>query len=719
MSKKKKETKRIENKLISIFNQNPKKKFNYKQLASLLKITNTEGRNTIIRVLNKLKAKSFLSQNKAHQYTLNKSLSITNEGIFQLIPSGKGIVKIENSDMELVIPKSKFAKALHGDRVLVRPTRAKKDVDATGEVVAVLERGIHEYVGVFERNKDYGFVSSRNRRIYTDFFIEKNELKDYTDGDKVVVRFKEWSEGNNSPFGTIIKSLGTPGDAETEIHAILHDYDLPYEFTETVEADAKKINASIEKKEIAKRRDFRDTLTFTIDPITAKDYDDAISFKNLGNDLYEIGIHIADVSHYVQPNTLLDEEAYNRATSVYLVDRVVPMLPEVLSNGVCSLRPKEEKYTFSAVFIINKEAQVKEQWFGKTVINSNHRFSYEEVQEILDTNSDSVSDSVSLSGKAYQIDAPTFEAINVLNHHAKIIRNLRMKSGAISFDRVEVNFLLNAQNQPESVFFKTSRDAHKLIEEFMLLANRKVAEFIGKQKPVVPFVYRIHDVPDADKLFSLKSTIDSFGYQLNLNAKNINQSLNKLLHDCSGSKEQNLIDTLTLRCMSKAVYTTKNIGHYGLAFEYYTHFTSPIRRYPDVLVHRLLESHLNGHKNASVATIEEACQHSSEREILATRAERDSIKYMQIIFMQDKIGKQFSGVISGVTDRSLFVELIDNKCEGMIRLSDITTDYFIYDERNYAIWGKRTNQVYQLGDTVQVIVKNANIIKRHLDFMLV
>lgn len=720
MSKKKKQGKRIEAKLISIFTQNPKKKFNYKQLASLLNVNDTQGRNTIIRALNKLKASSYLHQTNAHQFYLNQVNSQPIHGTFQYLPSGKGLVLIDDSEKELLISKSKFGRALHGDRVVVHSLPRKKGVDEQyGEIVSILKRAKHQYVGVLDTQGDFGFVTFQHNRVYTDFFIEKEDLKGYNNGDKVVATLKEWSVGSASPVGTIIKSLGKPGEPETEIHAILHDYNLPYEFTPEVETAANKINRSIEKKEIKKRRDFRDTLTFTIDPITAKDFDDALSFKVLDNDLYEIGIHIADVSHYVTKDTLLDEEAYNRATSVYLVDRVVPMLPEVLSNGVCSLRPREEKYTFSAVFTIDKQAHVKDQWFGKTVINSNHRFSYEEVQDIFTSETQEVSETVSLTGQSYTVDQPTFTALNTLNELAKTIRGYRMKNGAISFDRVEVNFHLDEENKPESVYFKTSKDAHKLVEEFMLLANRKVAEYIAKIKPEVPFVYRIHDVPDTEKLYRLQSTIDAFGYQLNLQSKNINHSLNKLLKDCSGSKEQNLIDTLTLRCMSKAAYSTNNIGHYGLAFEFYTHFTSPIRRYPDVLVHRLLHNQLEGISSSAKLPLEEACRHSSDRELLATKAERDSTKYMQIVFMQDKVGKTFKGVISGVTERSIYVELIENKCEGMIRLSDITTDYFVFNERNYTIVGKRTKTIYQLGDTVDVIVKKANIIKRHLDFSLV
>jgi ribonuclease R/exosome complex exonuclease DIS3/RRP44 len=458
-------------------------------------------------------------------------------------------------------------------------------------------------------------------------------------------------------------------------------------------------------------------LTFTIDPITAKDFDDAISFRKIDNNLNEVGIHIADVSHYVEPNSLLDKEAYERATSVYLVDRVVPMLPEVISNGLCSLRPKEEKYTFSAVFTLDNNGRVNKEWYGKTVIYSDHRFSYEEVQFMIENKTNKVDSKTSLSGKEYKVTSKVYEAIMTLNSQAKKLRKERMDSGAISFDRVEVGFNLDDKNKPEKVFFKSSKDSNKLIEEFMLLANKKVAAFIGKQKPVYPFVYRIHDDPDEEKLYNLKQTISAFGYSFNPKGKNVSKEINKLLKDCNGSREQNMIDTLTLRTMSKAEYTTNNIGHYGLAFSHYTHFTSPIRRYPDVLVHRLLHSFIEKKQGQQQQTLEEACKHSSQREQLATKAERDSIKYMQIIFMEDKVGLEFNGIISGVTDRGMYVEIIENKCEGMIRLVDLKEDYFNFDMQNHAIVGERTKKSYRLGDPIRIKVSKVNVIRRFLDFV--
>ena len=715
MSKKKKERYHLESKILSLFKSRPKVLLNYKQIASAIDIKDTKGRNNIIKSLNTLHSQDKIKSSKKGQYQFNAASLELFTTQLTIIPSGKGVVRIEGFDDELVVPRKFLNKGLHGDTVEISIQRKNKIAQA--HVETILARANKEYVGVFERHKDFGFVLCRNGRMYTDLFIERNELKDYKDGEKVVAVFKEWEEKRDSPSATIIKSLGLPGEKETEIHAILHDYGLPYEFPKEIEDAADKINKDLDTKEIKKRRDFRDVLTFTIDPITAKDFDDALSFKVLSNGVYEVGIHIADVSYYVEPNTLLDQEANDRATSVYLVDRVVPMLPEVLSNGLCSLRPKEDKFTFSAVFTLNKEGQVQDEWYGRTVINSDYRFAYEEVQNVIEKQAKQVDAEVSLTGETYLISNPVFEAINILDYQAKKLRNKRMKNGAISFDRVEVNFHLDEENNPDSVYFKTSKDAHKLIEEFMLLANKKVAAFINTLQPIPPFVYRIHDDPDEQKLFNLKQTISPFGYSFNPNKKNVSSEINGLLLACNGKREQNLIDTLTLRCMSKAEYSTENIGHYGLAFSHYTHFTSPIRRYPDVMVHRLLQTYLDKKPYPSKQTIEEACQHASQREQLATRAERDSIKYMQMVFMEDKVGQHFEGVISGVTDRGLYVELTENKCEGMIRIIDIKGDFYHYDDRQHAFIGERTKKVFQLGDTITIKVKKVNILRRFLDFI--
>jgi len=718
MSKKKKAQQRIEKKIISLFQSRPKQKLNYKQIAAALQITSTQGRNDIIRSLGKLAQKKVLKNENRGQYSYVETAQNKAEARFNVLPNGKGMVQTEAIDSPIFIAKKHFRQALHGDLVQIQYRRNRKKEQWEGEIISVLERQNKEYVGVLEKHADFAFVLTRNVRMYTDFFIPIKETKSYENGDKVVVVFDHWAPFDDCPTGQIIKSLGKPGETETEIHAILHDYGLPYSFPPAVEEEAAKIDTQIRPSEVKKRRDFRNKLTFTIDPITAKDFDDALSFERLKNGNIEVGIHIADVSHYVQPNTLLEEEAYNRATSVYLVDRVVPMLPEMLSNGLCSLRPHEEKYTMSAVFELSSKGEVLSEWFGKTVILSDHRFSYEEVQEVLETQQQALSETVSLTKQKYSLPPALFEALNTLNDLAQQFRSQRRKSGALFFDRQEVNFTLNENNNPVGVSFKVSQNAHQLVEEMMLLANRKVAEFIGKKSTKLPFVYRVHDDPDFDKLDQLGRFVKRFGYQLNLDQKKISSSINKLLVDTHGKKEQNLIDTLALRAMSKAVYTTKNIGHYGLAFPFYTHFTSPIRRYPDVLVHRLLMRYLEKPEAVSADALEAACEHSSSREQLATKAERDSIKYMQVVYMENHVGATFDGVISGVTDRGLFVELNENKCEGMIRVVDLEGDYYIYMESEYALIGQRTQKRFQLGDPIKIKVKKADVIKRHLDFVL-
>jgi ribonuclease R len=718
MSKKKKKDRNIRGRVLSVLKENPSKLFNYKQIAAKLNIKDTQKRNSVIKALGQLNAQKIIDQKEPGKYILLTEKKDYVEGIIEMTSSGNAYLLVSEEEEDIFIARRNTNRSLDGDRVLVYQIRKKNNGKREGEVVEVLERSSNDYIGILERNKDFGFVNTRTSRMFTDFFIEQEELKDFEHGDKVVVHLKDWPKRASSPFGKIVKSLGKPGELNTEMHAIMFEYGFPDAFPLEVDQFAQRLDLRIDPDEISKRRDFRNNTTFTIDPITAKDFDDALSFTTLANGKTEIGIHIADVSHYVQPNSILDEEAYDRATSVYLVDRVVPMLPEILSNGACSLRPQEEKYTFSAVFTVNEKMEIEKEWFGKSVILSDHRFSYEEVQYILDSGDKTVSAEVSLNEKEYSVTEDIFTALCQLDQFAKILRKKRMSNGALSFDRVEVKFNLDQENNPESIFFKSSKDAHKLVEEFMLLANRRVAEFIGKQKPKKPFVYRVHDLPDEDKLGNLKTIANNLGYQLNLETKQINASLNNLLKETHGQKEQELIDTLTIRCMSKAVYTIDNIGHYGLAFDYYTHFTSPIRRYPDVLVHRLLEYYLEGQESINAVALEEACTHSSNREQLATKAERDSIKYMQVKFMENKIDQYFEGVISGVTDRGIYVEIIENKCEGMVKISEIKGDYFVYDDKTHSLVGERTSKVYQLGDPVGVIVKKADLVKRQLDFIL-
>lgn len=705
--------------IFQVLESQPKRNFNYKQIAAALNLTSTQDKNLLLKRLGQLKAKERIKEIDKGKYTVIHSKEITLEGVIEITQTGNGFVIVEGQTEDIFIPQSKINRAFNGDKVRVKLTTKKRGKRKEGWVDKIIQRNKLVFVGVLEKQDSFAFVRPSDAKIGTDFFIPKEKIKDAKTGMKVLIKFLEWPSNVSSPYAEVIKVLGIPGEQETEIHAILADYGLPYEFPVEVENYANQLDTSITEEEIKKRWDFRNVLTFTIDPKDAKDFDDAISFEQLDNGNYRVGIHIADVSHYLQPNTLLDNEAYDRATSVYLVDRVVPMLPEVLSNHACSLRPLEDKYTFSAVFEIDKKAQIKGQWFGRTVINSNERFAYEEAQWVIETKDNHIPEHISIRNGAYQITNEVAQAISTLDDLAKMMRENRMKHGAISFDKVEVRFALDEQNNPTGVFFKTSEDANKLIEEFMLLANRKVAEFVGKKKNSV-FVYRIHDQPDNDKLLGLQQIISRFGYRLDLRTRQtVSDSLNKLLEKVKGTKEQNLVDTLTIRSMAKAIYTTENIGHYGLAFDYYTHFTSPIRRYPDVMVHRLLQQYLEGNQPPKALGYEEKCKHASQMEVLATNAERDSIKYMQIKYMQAQEGKQFVGVISGVTEWGIFVELIENKCEGMVRLRDIKEDYYVYDERQYAIVGERFKEVYQLGDEVMVMVKKADLIKRHLDFALI
>ncbi|HJY13238.1 MAG TPA: ribonuclease R, partial [Flavobacterium sp.] len=582
-----------------------------------------------------------------------------------------------------------------------------------GEVIEVIERNKTEFVGVIDIQANFAFVSTANPKMYTDIFIPKDKIGEAENGDVVLVNIEDWPKRADSPFGSVIKVLGKPGEHNTEIHAILAEYGLPADFPVEVEVYAQKIDTSIQESEIAKRRDMRDTLTFTIDPKDAKDFDDALSFKKLENGNYEIGIHIADVSYYLEEGTILDDEAYQRATSVYLVDRVVPMLPEVLSNFACSLRPNEEKYTFSAIFEVSETSQVINQWFGRTVIYSDQRFAYEEAQYIIETKDNTIPVDISITGESYVVSDEIVEATLKLDELAKILRKKRMANGAISFDKVEVKFNLDAEGEPEGVYFKVSKDANHLIEEFMLLANRKVAEYIGKQKKT--FVYRIHDEPNEDKLIAMQTVIAKFGYKIDFRNKgDISKSLNALMEEVNGKKEQNLIDTLAIRSMSKAKYSTENIGHYGLAFDYYSHFTSPIRRYPDVMVHRLLQFYLDGGASVSEEIYETKCLHCSNMESLATNAERDSIKYMQVKYMQDHQDEEFLGVISGVTEWGIYVEIVSNKCEGMVRIREIKDDYYTFDEKQYALVGATSNSILQLGDEIYVKVKNADLVKKQL-----
>ena len=709
--------------IFKILNEDSDKFYNYKQIASKMGISDTDGKTQILKKLAELTANKKIKEVDRGKFQINEDRKYS-LGTLDITSNGNGYFISEDYEEDIFVPNVNLGKGLHGDMVKVYVYKKRRSNKLEADVVEVVERAKSDFVGVLQLNKNFGFVLPDSNKMYADIFISQSKLNGAEHGDKVQATIIDWPEKSKNPFGKITKVLGKPGDHNTEMHSILLEYDLPYEFPSEVEKDAETLSIEITKDEITKRRDMRSDLTFTIDPKDAKDFDDALSFTKLENGNYEIGIHIADVSHYVQPKTILDAEAYERATSVYLVDRVIPMLPEMLSNSVCSLRPNEEKLTFSAVFEINEKAQIIKQWFGRTVTYSDKRFIYEEAQVIIENKNNIVPANVSLTGQEYKVDDVIVEAILKLDELAKILRKKRMKQGAISFDRVEVKFNLDEAANPVGVYFKEAKDANKLIEEFMLLANRKVAEFIGKSKGGKPsnktFVYRVHDEPDIEKLASLQNIISKFGYKINTDTReSTSDSLNQLLSDVYGKAESNMIETLAIRSMSKAVYTTQNIGHYGLAFDYYSHFTSPIRRYPDILTHRLLQHYLDGGNSAKQEVYEEKCKHSSKREELASKAERDSIKYMQVKYMQDHKDEVFDGVITGVTEWGIYVEITKNKCEGMVRIRDIKSDYYIFNEEQYAIVGQSTKQMYQLGDNVQVQVKKTDLERKHLDFNLI
>jgi ribonuclease R len=711
-----KKEKDFSRKIYKILAKDPNKSFNYKQIAAILELDDTKSRNEIIKELKLLASQEQIEETDRGKYRVISKADYV-EGTIDMTSRKTAYFVSPEIEEDIFIPTNNLNKALDKDKVKVYIYNRRRGRRPEGEVVEIIERHKTEFVGVIDIQKNFAFVSTANAKMYTDIFIPKNKLGEAENGDVVLVKMEDWPAKADSPFGEVIRVLGKPGEHDTEIHAILAEYGLPYDFPIDVEVYAQKLDTEIHEDEIARRRDMRNVLTFTIDPRDAKDFDDALSFQKLDNGNYEIGIHIADVSHYLQEGTILDKEAYQRATSVYLVDRVVPMLPEVLSNFACSLRPNEEKYTFSAVFELNDKADVVNQWFGRTVTYSDQRFAYEEAQHIIETKGSTIPAELSLTGQEYTVSEDIREATLKMDQLAKIMRRKRLANGAISFDKVEVKFHLNENDEPTGVYFKVAKDSNHLIEEFMLLANRKVAEFIGKQKKT--FVYRIHEEPNEDKLIALQNVISKFGYSINFKSKStISKSLNNLLVDVQGKKEQNMVDTLAIRSMSKAKYSTHNIGHYGLAFDYYSHFTSPIRRYPDVMAHRLLQHYLEGGASADEEVYEEQCNHSSNMEYLAAQAERDSIKYMQVKYMLDHKDEEFLGVISGVTEWGIYVEIVSNKCEGMCRIREIKDDYYTFDEKQYALVGEVTNNILQLGDEVYVKVKNADLVKKQLDFTL-
>jgi ribonuclease R len=695
------------NKLITdVFEKSGNKPLNYKQVASKLNLHDDESRVLILEILKEETKKGILNEPEKGKFLL-KQLKTFVTGKVDMTSDGSAyIVSEDEFEEDIYVAPRKLRNALHGDIVKVYVYAKNKGRKKDGEVVEILQRAKMDFTGIVNLSDRFAFFIPDDRKMLHDIFIPIDSLNGAKDKDKAIARIVDWPEDAKNPIGQITHVLGKQGENNAEMNAILADYGFPLAFPDEVEKQSEAIEEIISLEEIAKRRDFRNVLTFTIDPIDAKDFDDAISFRKLDNGNVEIGVHIADVSHYVKQGTALDKEAFERGTSVYLVDRVIPMLPERLSNGLCSLRPNEDKLCFSAVFELDNEANVIEQWFGRTIIHSDTRFSYEDAQEILENK----------SGKHS-------EELLKLNELAYILRERKFKHGAISFESVEIKFRLDEQGKPLGVYAKERKDAHKLIEDFMLLANKKVAEFIAKKgtgKQKLTFVYRSHDTPKEDALLNFSQFAMKFGYKIDISSgRETAKSLNFLMADVEGKKEQNVLTQLAIRSMAKAVYTTKKHSHYGLAFDYYTHFTSPIRRYPDVMVHRLLELYLAGGKSVSEEEYEKFSMHSSQMEKKAADAERASVKYKQAEFLQSNIGMEYNGIISGLTEWGMYVEIIENKCEGMIRLRDLNDDFYVLDEKNYCIIGQRRKKKYQLGDEVRILVKKVDLAKRQIDFSLV
>ena len=714
MAKKKKEKKggkRMKKKelaelLVNYFRMRPTESFSLKHLFGGLNLTTHPLKMLCADTVQEMVEDSFLIETEKGRYKLNDKGQILT-GTFVRKSNGRNSFIPDDGGEPIVIAERNSAHAMNNDKVKIALCAKRRRHDLEGQVIEILEHADSTFVGTLKVSKNYAFLLTETNTLANDIFIPKDKLKGGKDGDKAVVKITEWPENAKNPFGQVIDILGKAGENTAEMHAILAEYGLPYTYPQAVEAAADKIPAEITPEDYAEREDFRDTVTFTIDPKDAKDFDDALSIKQLKPNLWEVGVHIADVSHYVKEGSIIDKEAVKRATSVYLVDRTIPMLPERLCNFICSLRPNEEKLAYSVIFNMNDKAEVKDYRIRHTVIKSDRRFTYEEAQQIIETG-----------------EGDYKEEVLQLNRLAQILREKRLAAGAINFDRCEVKFEIDEQGKPLSVYFKVSKEANKLIEEFMLLANRTVAEHIGKvpkNKKAKVFPYRIHDLPDPDKLDNLSQFIARFGYKIRTGGSktDVSKSINRLLSDIEGKKEQNLIETVSLRAMQKARYSIYNIGHYGLAFDYYTHFTSPIRRYPDLMVHRLLTRYMEGGRSAQADKYENLCEHSSAMEQTAASAERASIKYKQVEFMGAHIGSVFDAVISGVTEWGLYAEINENKCECMIPMRDLGNDYYEFDEKNYCLIGRRHHRKFSLGDPVKIKVARANLEKKQLDFTLV
>ena len=707
----KKQNKRqiVYNKISDIFRNNPTKSFNYRQISHAIGLNRKEDKNAVSDILLDMAEQKIIRQVSQGKFIANITAAYITGTIDRQSVAHKTYLVPDDGSESVFIAERSMNRALNGDKVKVMlyPLRRKKELE--GEVVEIIERARERFVGIIDSKHGVTILKANNKQLPMNIIIPPDKTKGAKNGQKCIAAITYWGDKYENPIGEIVDILGDTGNNNTEMHAILAEYGLPYSYPQEIEKEANKIPETITEDEIKRRIDFRTTTTFTIDPRDAKDFDDALSIKDLGNGLWEVGVHIADVTHFVPEGGIIDQEAVKRATSVYLVDRTVPMLPEHLSNFICSLRPDEEKLTYSCIFTINDLAEVIDYKIARTVIKSDRRFTYEEAQEIIET------------GKG---DFAT--EILRLNDLAKKLREKRFASGAIAFERSEVRFEIDDMGKPVSVFFKESKDSNKLIEEFMLLANKYVAQHIGmprnREKPKT-FVYRIHDVPNPEKLSNFATFIKKFGYKIKTDGKktSVSSSINHLLDQIEGKKEQNMIETLAIRSMAKAAYSTKNIGHYGLAMKYYTHFTSPIRRYPDMMVHRLLTKYADKVPQQTIdrTDYESLCKHSSDMEQLAAQAERASIKYKQIEFMADKIGKVYDGVISGISTWGIYVEINENKCEGMVYIRDLEDDVYVYDEKNYCIIGRRTQRKYQIGDDIRIRVVKADLIKKYLDFEIV